>query len=291
MLRVFGGGAGGGGGTWGSITGTLSSQTDLAKQLGIAPAVMGANVLDITNAVNVKTGVVAPQTYTNSATPTVSGTTWGFLITVATAGYITLPSFYSNLTQTTRTTVFLPVGEWYLLFRYDGTQTILYGEPGSVNNVSAAVAPVVGNDNTQGYGAGSLWLDTTGHRIFFAESVATGAAVWTQAGYLGVPQNSQSAAYTTILADNGKHLLHPAADTTARIWTIDSNANVPYPIGATISFVNQNAGGVITISITTDTMRLAGAGTTGSRTLAANGWATALKITATEWIINGTGLT
>ena len=39
------------------------------------------------------------------------------------------------------------------------------------------------------------------------------------------------------------------------------------------------------------TMRLAGAGTTGTRTLAANGVATALKITATEWIISGTNLT
>jgi hypothetical protein len=38
-------------------------------------------------------------------------------------------------------------------------------------------------------------------------------------------------------------------------------------------------------------MRLAGAGTTGSRTLAANGIATAIKLTSTEWIISGTGLT
>jgi len=38
-------------------------------------------------------------------------------------------------------------------------------------------------------------------------------------------------------------------------------------------------------------MRLAGAGTTGNRTLAANGVATAIKITSTEWIISGTGLT
>jgi hypothetical protein len=106
-----------------------------------------------------------------------------------------------------------------------------------------------------------------------------------------VPQNSQSAAYTTVAADAGKHILHPSADTTARVFTIDSNANVPYPIGTAITFVNQNAGGVITIAITSDTMRLAGAGTTGSRTLAANGIATALKLTATEWIISGTGLT
>jgi hypothetical protein len=105
------------------------------------------------------------------------------------------------------------------------------------------------------------------------------------------PQNSQSAAYTLIGTDAGKHLLHPSADTTARVWTIPANASVDYPIGTTVTFVNQASGGVITISITTDTMRLAGAGTTGSRTLAANGVATALKLTATEWIIYGTGLT
>jgi len=110
-------------------------------------------------------------------------------------------------------------------------------------------------------------------------------------GYLNVPQNSQSAAYTTVLADQGKHILHPSADTTARVYTIDSNANVAYPVGTAITFVNQNSAGTITISITADTMRLAGAGTTGSRTLAANGVATALKITTTEWIISGTGLT
>jgi len=88
------------------------------------------------------------------------------------------------------------------------------------------------------------------------------------------------------LADAGKHILHPAADTTARIFTIDSNANVAYALGTAITFINENAGGVITIAITTDTMRLAGAGTTGSRTLAANGVATAIKITTTSWIIS-----
>ena len=104
-------------------------------------------------------------------------------------------------------------------------------------------------------------------------------------------QNSKSAAYTLVLADANKHILHPSADTTARIWTIPANASVAYEIGTAITFVNQNSGGAITIAITSDTMRLAGAGTTGSRTLAANGIATALKITSTEWIISGTNLT
>ena len=110
-------------------------------------------------------------------------------------------------------------------------------------------------------------------------------------GFKGVPQNIQSAAYTLVLTDAGKHILHPSADTTARIFTIPANGSVAFPIGTAVTFVNQNAGGVITIAITTDTMRLAGAGTTGSRTLAANGIATAVKLTATEWIISGVSLT
>jgi hypothetical protein len=116
-------------------------------------------------------------------------------------------------------------------------------------------------------------------------------AVSASLGYLGVPQNSKSAAYTTVLADAGTHILHPSADTTARIFTIDANATVAYPVGTVLTFINQNAGGVITIKITTDTMRLAGAGTTGDRTLAANGIATAIKVASTEWLISGTGLT
>lgn len=110
-------------------------------------------------------------------------------------------------------------------------------------------------------------------------------------GYINIPQNSQSLDYTLVLGDQGKHILHPSADTTARTFTIPANASVAFPIGTSVTFVNQNGAGSITIAITTDTMRLAGAGTTGSRTLAANGIATAVKVTSTEWIINGTGLT
>jgi hypothetical protein len=110
-------------------------------------------------------------------------------------------------------------------------------------------------------------------------------------GFRTIPQNSQSAAYTLVLADSGKHILHPSADTTARTFTIPDNGSVAFPIGTAITFINQNGAGVITIAITTDTMRLAEAGTTGSRTLAANGVATCIKITSTEWIISGIGLT
>jgi competence protein ComGC len=110
-------------------------------------------------------------------------------------------------------------------------------------------------------------------------------------GYLNIPQNSQSAAYTLVLGDAGKNIYHPGADTTARTWTIPANSSVAFPIGTAVTFINDTSGGVITISITTDTLVLAGAGTTGSRTLAANGMATAIKMTSTRWMINGAGLT
>lgn len=104
-----------------------------------------------------------------------------------------------------------------------------------------------------------------------------------------IPLNSQSVAYTTVLADGGKFILHPTADNNPRTFTIDSNANVAYPVGTTITFVNQV--NTVTIAITSDTLTLAGAGTTGSRSLAANGIATALKVSSTGWLISGTALT
>jgi hypothetical protein len=109
-------------------------------------------------------------------------------------------------------------------------------------------------------------------------------------GFRNIPQNSQSANYTTVAADSGKHILHPAADANARTFTIDSNANVAYPVGTAITFINETSQ-VLSIAITSDTLTLGGSTTTGTRSLAQNGVATAVKVTSTKWIISGTGLT
>jgi len=102
-------------------------------------------------------------------------------------------------------------------------------------------------------------------------------------------QNSRSANYTAVLADSGKQIFHPAADNNPRTFTIPANSSVGYPIGTELMFVNMI--NTVTIAITTDTLTQAGTGATGSRTLAANGWARAVKITSTQWLIDGTGLT
>jgi hypothetical protein len=109
-------------------------------------------------------------------------------------------------------------------------------------------------------------------------------------GFRNIPQNSQRAAYTLVRADAGKHIFHPVGDNNARTFTIPANSSVAYPIGTAITFINMAVASV-TIAITTDTLTLSAAGTTGSRTLATNGSATCIKITSTSWLISGSGLT
>lgn len=106
---------------------------------------------------------------------------------------------------------------------------------------------------------------------------------------LGNAAATLSAAYTTVLSDRGRALIHDVGDNTARTFTIDSNANVAFPLHTMIFFVNLK--NTLTIAITSDTMTLANSVTTGSRTLAVNGIATAYKIGTTSWLIWGVGLT
>jgi hypothetical protein len=98
--------------------------------------------------------------------------------------------------------------------------------------------------------------------------------------------NSKSAAYTTVLADQFGTLYHPSADTTARTFTIDSNANVAFPLNTVINFFNDVSAGTLTIAITSDTLVTANSGATGSVTLAAGHTASALKVATTRWVIN-----
>lgn len=101
-----------------------------------------------------------------------------------------------------------------------------------------------------------------------------------------IPQDAQIANYTAVFADANGHLYHGSGGSST--FTIPSNASVPYQIGTTLTFVNMS--GTMSISINADTLIAAVTGTTGTRTLALNGIATALKITSTSWIIAGQGI-
>ena len=104
---------------------------------------------------------------------------------------------------------------------------------------------------------------------------------------MGLPQNATTTgSYTIVAADAGKHIYASATRTV----TIPANSSVAFPVGTTITFI-AGLSATLTIAITTDTMYLANSGNTGSRTLAATGMATAIKIASTTWIISGNGLT
>lgn len=105
-------------------------------------------------------------------------------------------------------------------------------------------------------------------------------------GYLNIPINPQSNDYTAVLTDSGKAILETG---TSKTITIPANSSVAYPVGTALSFITTAASGA-SIAITTDTMTLANSSSTGTRTLAFNGVATAIKMTSTTWLINGTGI-
>ena len=158
------------------------------------------------------------------------------------------------------------------------------GVSGLGTGVATALAINVGSSGAAVVNGGALGTPSSG--------TLSGCTVdgTNSLGFRNIPINSQSAAYTTVLTDSGKVIFHPSTDANARTFTIDSNANVAYPLGAALTFINMTSQ-VVTIAITSDTMYLAGTGTTGSRSLAQYGMATAVKMTSTTWLISGNGLT
>ena len=160
-------------------------------------------------------------------------------------------------------------------------QMVLYPN-GNINMSNANPITTTGNVSV-----GNLIVSGAGY-IYGNASVGTLTNAANGVGYMGMPQNSQSGStYAVAIGDAVKHLYFTSATVTA---TIPANSATAFPIGTTIAFVASSAT-TLTIAITTDTMYLAGTGTTGSRTLAAYGMATAVKVAATTWFISGIGLT
>lgn len=100
-------------------------------------------------------------------------------------------------------------------------------------------------------------------------------------GYRGLPQLTKTASYTLALTDAGKHI----SITTGGI-IIPANASIAFPIGTIVTIYN-NSGSTQTLSITTDTLRWAGTASTGSRTIAAYGLATVMKVDTAVWAASG----
>lgn len=134
---------------------------------------------------------------------------------------------------------------------------------------------------------GAAWTTYVSALTMAAPVTKTGTPVTNSVGFLGAPQISDQDDYTLAFVDSGGHYYHVSG--TPHTLTIPANASIAFPIGTVIGIVNENGGGDLTIAITSDTLRWTDQ--TGSRTLAANGAATLLKVAATVWRLTGDGIT
>ena len=251
----------------GNSTGNTLSKATLTAGTGIT-VTNGAGSITV-SAIN--NGTVTSV----GGTGTVNGIT--LTGTVTSSGNLTLGGTLTGVNLTTQVTGTLPVAN-------GGTGITAFG---------TGVATALGQNVS---GSGSIALTTSPTFTTPVLGTPTSGTLsnctvdGTDAvGFRNTPVNSQSTAYTLVLADSGKTILHPDSDNNARTFTIPANSSVAYPVGTVITFVNLI--NTVTIAITSDTMYLAGDGTTGSRTLAAYGVASAVKVASTTWIISGNGLT
>ena len=220
-----------------------------------------------------------------------TGTVNGITLTgtVTSSGNLTLGGTLGSVDLTSQITGTLPVGNGGTGITSLGTGVATWwGTPSSANLASAVT------DET---GSGSLVFANS--PTFVTPALGTPASGTLSGctvdgtdavGFKNIPQISKSVDYTLVLADAGKHIFHPSGDASIRTYTIPANASVAYPIGTAVVFVNMTSQ-VVSIAITSDTMYLAKDGTTGTRSLAQYGSATALKMTTTTWLISGSALT
>lgn len=110
------------------------------------------------------------------------------------------------------------------------------------------------------------------------------------AGFRGVPLSNIAAAYTYVLDDSGRGVCKTV--TSAITVTIPANATVTYPVGTILTLANDASSGNFTLAGAAGvTLRLAGTSTTGSRTVAPWGYATAFQVAANVWLVSGPGVT
>ena len=149
---------------------------------------------------------------------------------------------------------------------------------------------VVGNRISTTVTNANLELECNGSGgvVINAIADATTASTVKSVGYLGIPQSATTTSSSLAMSDAGKHIY---VTTNGQAITIPDNSSVAYPIGTTLTFIAGPSATTVLIVTFSDTVRLAGSSSTGTRTLAANGMATAVKVASTLWYINGIGLT
>jgi hypothetical protein len=186
-------------------------------------------------------------------------------------------------------------------FYTNNTERVVLGTGGAVTinaptsgiGLTVSGAATINGGATVNAAASGVGLTVNGASGTHSTQISDSAGNLFNAGYLEIPQNTFGTNYASVLSDSGKSQYHNSA--SAHTFTID-DATVDYNVGASITIFNEPGGGAVTIALQTTPANLiwAPSGSTGNRTLAANGAATVTKVTAGspgKWFISGGGLT
>jgi hypothetical protein len=170
---------------------------------------------------------------------------------------------------------------------------IIVSDGATPNNNISVLAYVTDNGTVNGTltvtGATNLQstLSVTGAANMQSTLAVTGAVAGSSsiADSIGnvrnVPANSQSTSYVLIATDNGKFI------------STNSGATVPsgvFSVGNNVSIYNNSASSITVTEGSGVTLRYAGTGFTGNRTLFPRGLCTILCVASNEFVITGNGV-
>jgi len=272
----------------GDIKGSLFGDDSTAIINGIDNTVTGTSVT--AGAIRLTAGTIS--TTDSSGITVTAATTFNTDVTfdndIAVTGQVTIGGdLIINGTTTTINSVTLTVDDKNIELGSTVSPTDVTADGGGIT-LKGSTDKTFNYINSTGLWTANIGVQATSFTGL--ASAATTASTAASVGYMGIPQSATTT--TLVIGDAGKHIY---VNTSGQTLTIPAATSVAYPIGTTITFIAGPSASTVTIAITTDTMYLTGTGTTGSRTLAAHGMATAVKVSGTSssgiWYINGSGLT
>lgn len=161
------------------------------------------------------------------------------------------------------------------------TRLINFADVTNIHTITVICIGCTGGSNFGGTSDINSYLDSGLKYMGFGNAQAAWNTSYLDDNFRQNRRNSQNSDYTFTRRDAWSWVFHSSGST--HTYTIDSEANLNLPIGTEITVYNENGGGNVTLAITTDTLRF-GSGT-GSRTIAANGYARIKKVASAVWRI------
>lgn len=243
-------------------TGTLSAAvTSVAGKTGaVTLSSSDVGLGNVTNDAQTKASIV-PNTVPSAGQLLVGNAGGTAYAAVSSSGDVTIASTGAMTIGASKVTNAMLAGSIDLTTKVTGTLPIANGGTNATTAANAAT---------------NLGLGTGSDVTFNSVSDVNGKV-------RTIPQNAQTAAYSLVIGDVGKHI----SITTGGV-TVPASV---FAAGDVISIYNNSGSNQTITQGSSVTLRLSGTATTGNRTLAQYGICTVLCVASNTFVISGSGLT